>query len=399
MSFTIGSTIYTKLAADATLTGYVGTSPVRIFPDVAPLNVAQTFPYIVYSIISQVPTNTKGPTDPGQPADGGPQTERSPLDIVRIQISSFSNNYSESVVVADRIRTLLDRAIGSGFAVGSGPTIDSIIYDGMSSNYESKIKPQGVYEFSQEYIVRIINTEIAPTYTNTYSLNFDGVDDYMTVGDQSIFSFGNGVTDSPFSISCWVYLRDNSNEVIWGKSASAGVQEYHLLIDSGGKLRFRLYDNTTGGYIQAKLNNAGDLVINTWYNITATYDGSGAETGIKIYLDSVLTAQTQSDSVPVYTAMDDTAAALTFATTGYPSNFAEASIDEISMFNIELTAAQTLSIYNAGAPKSEASHTGLIGYWRNGDSGVYPVINDQSSNSNNGTMINMISSDIETFTP
>ena len=49
--FTIGSTIYTKLSNDATITGYVGTSPVRIFPDVAPLNVAQTFPYIVYTVV------------------------------------------------------------------------------------------------------------------------------------------------------------------------------------------------------------------------------------------------------------------------------------------------------------------------------------------------------------
>lgn len=160
-NFNIGSTIYTKLSYDTTLTGYVGTAPVRIFPDVAPLNVAQTFPYIVYSIVSDVPTNTKGPTNPGDPVAGGPQSERSPLNIMRIQISSFANDYSTSMIVANRIRTILDRGIGSGFTVGSGPDIDSIVYDGMSTNYESNIKPQGVYEVTQEYIVRTINTDIA----------------------------------------------------------------------------------------------------------------------------------------------------------------------------------------------------------------------------------------------
>ena len=52
MSFTIGSTIYTKLSADGTLAGYLGSDPTRIYPDVVPLHVAQTFPYTVYSIVS-----------------------------------------------------------------------------------------------------------------------------------------------------------------------------------------------------------------------------------------------------------------------------------------------------------------------------------------------------------
>ena len=145
--FTIGSTIYTKLTSDATINGYVGTSPVRIYPDIAPLSAAQTFPYITYSIISQVPTNTKGPFDQGDPVGSGPSAQRSPLDVVRVQINSFTNDYATGVNLADRIRHVLDRGIGSGFTIGSGPDIDSIVYDGMSHTYEDKIKPQGVYNF------------------------------------------------------------------------------------------------------------------------------------------------------------------------------------------------------------------------------------------------------------
>lgn len=394
-NFNIGSTIFTKLSNDTTLTGYVGTAPVRIFPDVAPLNVAQTFPYVVYSIVSDVPTNTKGPTDPGDPVAGGPQTERSPLNIMRIQISSFANDYSTSMIVANRIRTILDRGIGSGFTVGSGPDIDSIVYDGMTTNYESNIKPQGVYEVSQEYIVRTINTDIAPSFSNVYSLNFDGVDDYLQLGDQNIFSFGNGTTDSPFSISYWIKPQTvAAGTGIFGKESSVSTREYSAMF-SYNNLRIRLWDNVNGGHLT--LGSANPLSVNVWHHIVMTYDGSGNDTGLKIYVNASIPAQSTASS-GTYVAMSNTAADFTIGAV-LGSYFYEGNMDEFSMFNIELTAAQVLAIYNAGTPTNLTSHDGLIGWWRMGDSGAYPLINDSSTNTNNATMTNMVASDIENLVP
>ena len=158
-NFTIGSTIYTKLGSSATITGYVGTNPKRIFPDVAPLERSQTFPYITYSIVSQVPTNTKGPTSEGDAVLTGPTQQKSILDVVRVQINAFATTYADGVNLSDAIRQTLDRGIGSGFNIGSGPVIDSVVYDSLSTSYEDKIKPDGVFNFQQEYIIRII-TEI-----------------------------------------------------------------------------------------------------------------------------------------------------------------------------------------------------------------------------------------------
>ena len=395
-SFNIGSTIYTKLANDTTLTGYVGTAPVRIFPDVAPLNVAQTFPYIVYSIVSDVPTNTKGPTDPGDPVAGGPQTERSPLNIMRIQISSFANDYSTSMIVANRIRTILDRGIGSGFTVGSGPDIDSIVYDGMSTNYESNIKPQGVHEVSQEYIIRTINTDIAPSFSNVYSLNFDGVDDYVDCGDSNVFSFGDGVTDTAFSASMWINPTVIQNSSAFYGKATTNNQEYEIRFGSGGSgsgMRFRVYSASNGGYLMSRTN----LIFNTgqWYHIVCTYDGSQDTSGLNVYVDSIIPSTTKVDNA--YTGMENTASSLTIGQ--IDSTFFEGNMDEISLFNIELTAAQVLAIYNSGTPTNLTSHAGLIGWWRMGDSGAYPIINDSSTNTNNGTMTNMVAADIENVIP
>ena len=394
-SFTIGSTIYTKLSLDGTLTSYVGTSPVRIFPDVAPLNVAQTFPYVVYSIISDDPTNTKGPFDEGNPVADGPKYQRSPLNIMRVQISSFSDSYETSMIIANRIRFVLDRGIGSGFTVGSGPVIDSIVYDGMSTDYESKISPQGVHNVTQEYIIRTINTEIASPWSNSYSLNFDGVDDYLQIGDQNIFSFGNGTTDSPFSFSYWIKPQSvAAGTGVFGKYSSGSIREYSIMF-SYNNLRIRLQDVVNGGHIT--LGSAQPLTVNVWHHIVMTYDGSGNDDGLTIYVNGSIPGQSTASS-GTYVAMSNTAADFTIGAF-QQTNFYEGNMDEFSVFNIELTAAQILAIYNAGTPTDLSTYTGLIGWWRMGDSGAYPLINDSSTNTNNATMTNMVASDIETIVP
>jgi hypothetical protein len=45
---------------------------------------------------------------------------------------------------------------------------------------------------------------IAKPLRNFYSLDFDGVNDYVSVPDSDDLSFGNGTTDSPFSVTAWV---------------------------------------------------------------------------------------------------------------------------------------------------------------------------------------------------
>ena len=52
-----------------------------------------------------------------------------------------------------------------------------------------------------------------------------------------------------------------------------------------------------------------------------------------------------------------------------------------------------------GEPTDLSGASGLIGWWRMGDTAIFPTIPDASTNSNNGTMTNMSSGDITTDTP
>ena len=238
----------------------------------------------------------------------------------------------------------------------------------------------------------------SPSFANLYSLSFDGVDDYVNLGDSSDFTFGDGSTDSPFSISMWVKLADGVVQGFIAKSSSS-QKEYHIITSGSGLLRFRLYDNSTGGYIQSQMDAAASTL--SWVNYIFTYDGSGDATGINIYADNSLVAQTQS-GFGTYTAMENTTADLRVSSSEQNNFYLEGNTDEVALFNIELSSSQVTDIYNSGAPTDLTSHTGLIGYWRNGDTAgtsVYPTITDDSSNSNDGTMTNMDSGDIVTDVP
>ena len=77
-------------------------------------------------------------------------------------------------------------------------------------------------------------------------------------------------------------------------------------------------------------------------------------------------------------------------------------LDECSIFDTALTPAEISEYWNNGTPTDLSGESNLSGYWRNGDTAgpsVFPTIEDFSSNSNNGTMTNMVSGDIVTDVP
>jgi len=236
---------------------------------------------------------------------------------------------------------------------------------------------------------------------NEYSLEFDGSNDRCVIGDDDIFSFTTGGVDEPFSFSLWAKISGSgSNQGLIGKDAATGV-EYIIALDSSDKVLFRLYDaDTTNNYIQVLTDAA--LATGTWIHIVCTYDGSETQGGLTIYTNGVAPGQTASTTGSYTHGMDNTIAALSYAVWDRDRSFFGGHLDELSCWDIELSAAQVTSLYNSGKPTDLAGSSGLIGWWRNGDTAgasVYPTIQDYSANSNDATMTNMASGDIVTVVP
>jgi len=222
-----------------------------------------------------------------------------------------------------------------------------------------------------------------PSFENTKSILLGGIDDYVDCGDNDNLSFGNGSTDSPFSISAWIKMTDTSGFRILNKYAGT-INEYQFGTGGAEKLQFILFDNTSTFLNRGRLY---DTVLSTgqWYNVVATYNGVGgtnAQNGIKLYIDGVRVDDTTisggsynamgNKTTPVYIGRLDT-------------SYADGNIDEVSIFNTELSASDVTSIYNGGVP-NDISSLSPLSWWRCGDNDTAPTLTDNGSGGNDGTM-------------
>ena len=240
----------------------------------------------------------------------------------------------------------------------------------------------------------ILNVQGSSLFS-TNSFTFDGQSDRVICGDSDDYSFGDGVNDSPFSISAWI--KPNSTGVtfpIINKVYNNGSQdEWELRTLGTDKIRFVLYKNDV-------LNRRGrDTTIQTtalqdWCHIVGTYDGRGGSTaydGIKIYVNSIRSDATNT-SKNTYTAMSNKWSTVKI---GHHDDFnfwANGLIDEVAIFNTELSQLQVDSIYNGGIP-NDLSSLNPISWWRMGENATYDsgtqtwTLANQGSGGNDGTSV------------
>ena len=139
-----------------------------------------------------------------------------------------------------------------------------------------------------------------PDYFYGNALDLDGAGDYVEVADDDALSFGDAVADSPFSIAAWVYMRDATRFRIVSKSSSSDP-EYSFSIGGNDQLSVRLYDRYPDSRIGAD-TPAVTQAQNTWTHFAATYDGSGAPSGIRLFKNGA-ELSTSLVTVGAYTAM------------------------------------------------------------------------------------------------
>ena len=223
----------------------------------------------------------------------------------------------------------------------------------------------------------------ASDYTNTKSILIDGVDDYVSCGDADNLSFGDGSSDSPFSISAWIKPDVTARFRLIFKYGST-LKEYFMQIAGGGKLQVAFKDNINGGSIGRNGNTT--IPTASWSHVVMTYNGSGHATRINVYLNGVLDNGSTTGSGS-YTAMSNTSEPLEIGrfTSG---SYADGHIDEVAIFNTELSASDITTIYNSGAPNDLTGTSGLVSWWRMGDGDTAPTITDNGGGGNNATMNN-----------
>jgi len=165
-------------------------------------------------------------------------------------------------------------------------------------------------------------------------LSFNGTTNYLNVGTTNL-SFGDSVSDRPFTLAAWVNMKVRSNFEIINKA-----NEYRLTNNS--LFRLYLFDENGSNYIY---RNAIDLLPyqNQWIYLVATYDGSKVATGIKLYINGSETTSYAVGSAGTYTAMHNTGGILRIGTTT-----TNGLIDEVRIYNTNIPSAEIKQQYFAG---------------------------------------------------
>lgn len=195
---------------------------------------------------------------------------------------------------------------------------------------------------------------------NGKALNFDGVDDYVTMGATALDFTGTTARSFAF----WVYQRTDQTDTIIAKyQSTTGNGSYVFSINSGGIANLYLI---TTSYATGRINRrsaSGAVPLNRWNHIVGTWTGGTTSSSMSIYINGVETSYGTSDDGGTFTGLVSNTNPTLFgarndtAATDFV-NFLDGLIDEVRVYNRALTAAEVRTLYYG-----HATRVGLVGYW------------------------------------
>jgi len=223
--------------------------------------------------------------------------------------------------------------------------------------------------------------KVGSSFSNLKSIDLDGVDDFVAISGSSGLSF-----TGDFSLSAWIKTDAiGSDQFIIDTSASLNFGNgYSFRVKTNGKIRFWSYHAA-----DTAIDSLTTLSINTWYHIACVH----TSTQNKIYINGTLDATLNWTTG--HAASNTTN--LRIGESQVLGGEFNGNIDEVAVFNSELSASDVTSIYGSGVPTSLASLS-PISWWRCGDGDTSPTLTDNGSEGNNGTMTNFstFSTDVPT---
>ena len=195
------------------------------------------------------------------------------------------------------------------------------------------------------------------------------------------------------SISFWAkWSSATSMQFVAKTDAATTYRGFQVNTNNTGHVEFYLFNDFGGtNFLGIQTNSAFNNGV--WHHICVTYDGSSTVAGSKIYVDGAVQVVTTVSNTLSATII--TTAELEFAgrATSISHQYLTGSMDEVSIYDSTLSAAQVTALYNGKAPTnllktSTVSASGLLGWWRMGDGDTAPTLTDNSTGGHNGTMVN-----------
>lgn len=208
------------------------------------------------------------------------------------------------------------------------------------------------------------------------ALEFDGVDDYVVISDNSSLHLTN------MTLSAWVYddgTDTSNNKMIFDGAQSWNADGYVLYRDGSRFISLNI-DGT-------EVDSTNQLPQNQWVLVTATYDGSV----FKIYLDGTV------DNSAVQTATIDNQVT-DRRIGGQVKSFSQSSrywsgqLDDVRIYNRALSADEVKALYDGtkgshiNVTRTDRLTDGLVGHWTFDGPHMLQNVADVSGQGNHGNL-------------
>ena len=254
-----------------------------------------------------------------------------PLDA-----TADSGNYASSDGLVgywrnDGDTTWTDRSTNSNNGTVAGSPTSIVLTEGITSGRDS----QGFF--------------LTDTDENVLSLN--GAE-YVEVPDSDTLSFGDGSSDSPFSIEAWVKMNDATGFRIVGKGVYNTDGEYSFGVANDDRISIQLYDESLASTRIVRYHST--LLTpyeGQWIHVVATYDGRGGASaggGLIMYLNNAVLTTASADA-GTYVAMENLDADVYVGKSD--TMYSDGQIDDVRIYSKALSSAEVTKNYNAGLSK------------------------------------------------
>jgi hypothetical protein len=218
------------------------------------------------------------------------------------------------------------------FNEGEGDVVNSCIANDIYGDYE------GLWSNTPKFGTYCLDTSGAPS---TNGVTFP-VNKYAFLKTQ------------PFSISMWVKFYGYYDGVTPFKTqqlfSNIIGSGYDLLLTDYNLIYFRMFGGGGGGdTLQAYYDSAPVLNNNNWNNVVATYNGSGLNSGLKLYINGSVVSTTNIGTLTGELSAGDNTLRIGNSNS-FPSttNNIDGLIDETVIWNKELTSTEVSTLYNSG---------------------------------------------------
>ena len=210
------------------------------------------------------------------------------------------------------------------------------LWDGLLAYYTADNTPTDALGTNN---LNAINGANYGTGVINQGFNFDGVNDYYDAGNVLDF---DGST--PFSFSIWINptFVGNSNIISKWSASNTG----YIIFFSSGKIRFNLSNNIATNQVRIQTVNTYSV---GWQHFVFTYDGSKSASGLKIYRNAVLQSVTVLNNT--LTGSTSTTDSFSLGQNVSSVGWYQGIMDEIPVFEKELTPTEITELYNSGAGK------------------------------------------------